>query len=265
MVATAAAPLSSGNPALHRLGPDELRTEPATLRTMSIGGTAFKTFVMLVVLVIGGAWGWSVAVQPVAGDIGGGYGNATVTLPAGLWLASFAAFGLGIAIAMRPTRAPALGPLYALLEGYVLGVISAAFNAQTDGIVVAAVLATACVFLVALVLYATRIIRPTRRLAFGVTAGIGGLALLYLMVWVISIFNWGFLFSDDLRSVGIAISVIAVVLAALSFTLDFGTIEAAVDANAPKLYEWYGAYALTVTLVWLYITLLRLLALLSRR
>jgi uncharacterized YccA/Bax inhibitor family protein len=167
---------------------------------------------------------------------------------------------------MNPMRAALLGIVYAVLEGYCLGAISAMFDAQTEGIVGAAVLATLCVFLVALFLflYATRIVRPTQRMAFGVAAGIGGLCLLYFFVAIVSIFNWTWLYSDEFQAIGIAVSVIAIVLAALSLTLDFGTIEAGVHAGAPKFMEWYCAYGLMVTLIWLYITLLRLLALLTR-
>ena len=123
---------------------------------------------------------------------------------------------------------------------------------------------TVRVFIVALFLYLTRIVRPTQKLAFGVSAGIGGLLLLYLFVSLVSIFNWAWLYSDEFRTVGIVVSLIAVVLAALTLTLDFGTIEAGVDAGAPKYMEWYCAYGLMVTLIWLYITVLRLLALLAR-
>ena len=164
---------------------------------MTVAGTALKTFVLLIFLVAGGAWGWSSATQPVPVDIGGGYGNTTVTIPGGFWLASFAAFFVAMFLIFNPRRAALLGAVYALLEGYCLGAISAAFNAQTEGIVGAAVLATVCVFVVALFLYVTRIVQPTRRMAFAVTAGLGGLILLYLFVSLVSIFNWSWLYSDN--------------------------------------------------------------------
>ena len=121
-----------------------------------------------------------------------------------------------------------------------------------------------CVFVVSLLLYVTRIIKPTQKLAFAVVAGLGGLALLYFFVFILSIFNWGWLYSDSFRSVGIVVTIIAIVLAALSLVLDFGTIEAAVQMKAPKDLEWYLAFGLMVTLVWLYISILKLLALLAR-
>jgi uncharacterized YccA/Bax inhibitor family protein len=110
----------------------------------------------------------------------------------------------------------------------------------------------------------TRIVKPTQKLAFAVIAGMGGLALLYTFVFILSIFEWGWLYSDSFRSVGLIVTIIAIVLAALSLVLDFGTIEAGVQAGAPKEFEWYLAFGLMVTLVWLYISILKLLAILSR-
>ena len=253
----------SGNPALGSKAASALFAETSP-RSMSVGGTTIKTLFLLLVLVGGGAWGWASATQPVGVDLGGGYANTTVTIPGGFWLASFAAFFVAIFLAVNPRRAALLGVVYAVLEGFCLGAISAAFDAQTDGIVAAAILSTLAVFVVALLLYVTRIVKPTQKLAFGVIVGIGGLSLLYLFVWVLAIFNWGFLYSDQFRTLGIVVTVIAVILAALSLTLDFGFIEACVDRGAPKFMEWYAGYGLMVTLIWLYITLLRLLALLAR-
>lgn len=256
---------SSGNPALSdRVLTDYFVTDRAAA-TMSVGGVVVKTALFLILVIAGGAWGWASAVEPVATDAGSGYGNTTVTLPGGFWLAAFGAFLLGIVCSFNPKGAALLGAGYALLQGYCLGAISAAFEAQTEGIVGAAVLATVCVFLVALVLYATRIVKPTAKLAFGVSAAIGGLCLLYLFVWVLALFDWAWLYSDEFRTVGFVVSIIAVVLAALSLTLDFGAVERGVQGGAPKYLEWYLAFSLMVTLIWLYITLLRVLAFLARQ
>src|SRR6478609_9696624 len=135
----------------------------------------------------------------VAGVLGSGYATTTVTIPGGFWLASFGAFLLGISIAVQPRRAALLGLIYAICEGFCLGAISAMFDAQTEGIVGAAVLSTLCVFIVAL--------------------------LLYTFVFFVSIFNWAWLYSDNFRTIGIVVTLIAIVLAALSLVLDFGTIE----------------------------------------
>jgi len=256
--------LHSGNPALSEKFIDSQLVASDTKR-MSVAGVTVKTVILLAVLIAGGAWGWEAATKPVGVDLGSGYANTTVTIPGGFWLASFGAFLLGIFIVVNPRRAALLSMLYAVCEGFCLGAISAAFDAQTEGIVGAAVLSTVCVFVAALFLYVTRIVKPTQKMAFVVVAGMGGLLLLYTFVFVLSIFNWGWLYSDSFRTVGIVVTVIAIVLAALSLMLDFGTIEAGVQVGAPKQLEWYGAFGLMVTLVWLYISILKLLALLANR
>ena len=157
-----------------------------------------------------------------------------------------------------------LGVVYALCEGFCLGAISAMFDAQTEGIVGAAILSTVCVFVVSWLLYVTRIVKPTQKLAFAVIAGMGGLMLLYTFVFVLSIFNWAWLYSESFRTVGLIVTIFAIVLAALSLVLDFATIEAGVRVGAPKELEWYLGFGLMVTLIWLYISILKLLALLSR-
>src|SRR6185503_7888232 len=101
-----------------------------------------------------------------------------------------------------------------------------------------------------------------QKLAFGVVAGMGGLMLLYFFVFVLSIFNWTWLYSESFRSIGIVVTILAIVLAALSLVLDFGTIEAGVQAGAPRELEWYLGFGLMVTLIWLYISILKLLAIL---
>ena len=167
----------SGNPALGTRFEDAYRTDTAP-DAMSVAGTALTTAFLLVILVAGGAWGWSSAVEPTGADLGAGYANTTVTIPGGFWLASFGALFVGIWLVMNPMRAAVPAMLYALLEGFVLGAISAMFDAQTEGIVGAAIVATLSVFLASLFLYVTRLVRPSQRMAFGVAAGIGGLCLL---------------------------------------------------------------------------------------
>ena len=266
MVSTTYAPTShSGNPAFSDRVTSEYMAAPAEhVATMTRGGVAIKTLFNLAVLVAAGAWGWSSATDPVAADAGSGFANVTVTIPGGFWLASFGAFFVGILCSFNPRRAAILGMLYAALEGYVLGAISAMFDAQTEGIVGAAVLSTVCVFVVAWLVYTLGIIKPTRKLAFGVSAAIGGLMLLYFFVFIMSLFDWGWLYSDSFRTIGLVVTVLAIILAALSLTLDFGSIDAGVEAGAPKFMEWYSAYGLMVTLIWLYLLILRLLAVLGR-
>ena len=255
----------SGNPAFSERVVDEYLSGGAGApKTMRVSGTAAKTLFLLLVLIAGGAYGWASATQSVGADVGSGYANTTVTIPGGFWLASFAALFVGIFVALNPRRAAIGGIIYALLEGYLLGAISAAFDAQTEGIVGAAILATVCVFVAALFLYLTRLIRPTAKMAFGVAAGIGGLILVSIFVSIVAIFDWQWLYSDQFRTIGLIVGGLAIILAALSLTLDFASIEGGVEAGAPRFMEWYCGYGLMVTLIWLYITILRVLALLAR-
>lgn len=195
MSTTAGPALTSGNPALSGRVTGE-HFVPSAAARMTIGGTALKTALLLVVLVVGGVVGWDATVKPVG----------------------------------------AVDEVTGYAKGYVLGSISAMFEAQTEGIVGAAVVATVAVFV----------------------------ALFGVRDTVVSIFNWSWLYSEEFRTVGIIATIIAVILAALSLTPNFGSIEGGVEAGAPRVMGSCGAYALMVTLIWLYLTLLRLLALLTR-
>lgn len=253
---------SSGNPAFNeRIESHYLVARSGESATMTRAGVAGKTLINLAVLVAGGAWGWASATTPVGHDIGQGYGNATVTVPGGFWLVSIVAFFVGMFCSFSPRSSVFLGVAYATLEGYVLGAVSAMFDAQANGVVGAAVLGTVCVFAVAWVLYASGLIRPTARLAFAVTAGMGGLMLLYLVAWLASLFDWSWQFTQTFTMLGVVVTLVAVGLAAMNLVLDFGQADAGVAAGAPKYMESYCAYGLMVTLIWLYTLLLRFLAL----
>jgi len=257
--------LRSVNPVLNLGFVDSELTPTITApKPMSVAGFTMKTLVLLAFVVAGGAWGWASATEQVPDQLGAGYGDTTVTIPGGFWLASFAAIFLSIFIAVSPRRAALFGAPYAVLQGYCLGAVSASFEEQTEGIVGAAVLSTFCVFVVALLLYVTGLVRPTQKLAFGVIAGIGGLCLLYLFVFVLSIFNWDWVYSENFATIGLIVTIIAIVLAALSLVLFFGAVDAGVEAGAPNDLEWYLAFGLVVELIWLYVELVRLLALLAR-
>jgi len=173
-------------------------------------------------------------------------------------------FGAVIALYFKPTWAKVLGPVYALAEGFFLGSISKVFNEQWDGIVVQAVGATLAVFTVMLVLYRTRIIKVTdrfRRIVIGATLGV---MLLYLVSFVISLFGADISFFREPSLFGILFSVFVCGLAAFNLALDFDFIERGARIGLAKDYEWVGAVGLLVTLVWLYLEILRLLALLRQ-
>ena len=159
-----------------------------------------------------------------------------------------------------------LAPVYAVAEGLVLGVLSAAFEAKFHGIVFQAVCLTAGTLFSLLTAYRTGLIKPTENFKLGVFAATGAVALLYLVNMIMSLCGVGgmsFLHNSSWLSIGI--NGVIVIIAALNLVLDFDFIEQGVNHGAPKYMEWYAGYGLLVTLVWLYVEILRLLSKLSSR
>ncbi|SEN79637.1 Bax inhibitor-1/YccA family protein [Paenibacillus sp. OV219] len=241
----------SGNPTLNDKTFEKTGNYSSTNR-MTINGTVNKAFITLAIL-LGGAFAtWSMYfdgrnVLPfvVAGAIGG--------------------FILALVISFKPTTAPFLVPIYAALEGCFLGALSAGYESKYHGITLQAALITMCVFFALLVAYKTRLIRATENFKLGVFAATGGIALVYLVSMVLGMFGVSVPYLHDSTPLGIGISLVIVVIAALNLVLDFDFIEQGADQGAPKYMEWYGAFGLMVTLVWLYIEILRLLAKLRSR
>ncbi len=155
---------------------------------------------------------------------------------------------------------PVLAPVYALLEGLVLGGISAVTNVRYPGIAIQAVGLTFGVMFVLLFLYASRIINVTQKFRMGVIAATGGIMLFYLVQMVMGFFGVHFFALNGSGMLGIGISLFICAIASLNLVLDFDFIERGVNYGAPKFMEWYGAFGLMVTLVWLYLEILRLLS-----
>ena len=229
---------------------------------MTILGTVHKTLFLLTLAMGAACFTWSratlvaeaapgMAVGSVAGWVVGGALVALVT---------------GFVICFKHTWAPMLAPVYAIAEGLLLGGISAGFEAQYPGIVVQAVGCTFGTLGCLLLAYQSGMIRATENFKLGIVAATGGIALLYLVTFLAGLFGFS-LFSSLYGSglVGVGFSVVVVAIAALNLVLDFDFIEQAADRGAPKYLEWYGAFALMVTLVWLYLEILRLLAKLNDR
>jgi uncharacterized YccA/Bax inhibitor family protein len=156
-------------------------------------------------------------------------------------------------------------PIYALLEGLVLGGVSLIFNSKWNGIALQAAMLTFGTLFAMLAAYRSGFIRATEKFKMGVVAATGGICLMYLVGWILSMFgmNMSFLYGNGMLSIGI--SVVVVVVAALNLVLDFDLIEQGAAVGAPKYLEWYSGFSLLVTLVWLYIEILRLLAKLNSR
>jgi uncharacterized YccA/Bax inhibitor family protein len=249
-----AAPLRTSNPALNEKA---FRGE-VTLggEAMTLQGTVNKTGLLLLCVVATAAWTWGLAHSEtpqaaypwMIGGILGGFVTALVTIFKRSW-------------------APVTAPLYALLEGLALGGISAFFERSYPGIAAQAVGLTFGVLFVMLVAYKTGVVRATEKFKLGVIAATGGIAVFYLVVTVLRLFHvsagTSILYGGSPWS--IAFSLFVVVIAALNLVLDFDMIETGVGIGAPKYMEWYGAFGLMVTLIWLYLEILRLLANSRRR
>lgn len=218
--------------------------------SMTIGGTSAKTGFLLLLVLGAGSWGWSL-VDPASGE---------TTIPVWWFFLSMGVLVLAIVTAFNPRLAIVTGPLYSLTMGVVIGSISHIYEEAFEGIVIQAILATAAVFIVMLVLFVTRTIKVTNRLRGVVIGATLGIALFYLVSFMMSLFGTGIPLIWDSGPVGILFSVFIVGIAAFNLMLDFDMIERGVQARAPKHLEWYGAFGLMVTILWMYIEMLRLLA-----
>jgi uncharacterized YccA/Bax inhibitor family protein len=223
---------------------------------MTVAGTAQVTAILLGLLVVSGAFGWS-AVKVDAND--------SITFPPLAIVGIFVGLGCVFGLMFRPQWAKYLAPIYAIGQGFTVGAISRAYETYQDGIVLQAVGATLGVFLVMLFLYRTNIIKVTeryRRIVIGATLGV---MVFYGVSLLISLFGGNISFIDSPSALGIGFSVLVAAIAAANLALDFDFIERGAAAKMPKNVEWYAAFGLLVTIVWLYLEILRLLSKLNRR
>jgi uncharacterized YccA/Bax inhibitor family protein len=223
--------------------------------TMTLNGVVWAALALLALLVVAGGFGWASVTT-----------TDTAVAPPG-WLLGALLGGLGIAILtiFKPNLARFTAPVYAIVMGLVVGAISRLYEAAFEGIVLQAVGLTVGVFFVMLFLYATRVIRVTDKLRMGIVAATGAIFLVYMFSIVLRLFGAGVPFLHDATPLGIGISLLIVGVAAFNLLLDFDLIERGVERAAPKYMEWFCAFGLLVTLVWLYLELLRLLAKLQQR
>jgi uncharacterized YccA/Bax inhibitor family protein len=221
-----------------------------TGEAMTIQGTVNKTGLLLLFVVVAAAWTWGMAHSETPGTaypwvFGGMVGGLVV----------------GLITSFKANWAPFLSPVYAVFEGLFLGGISAVLDIRYPGVAIQAVSLTFAVMFVMLLAYKFQIIRATRGFKLGVIAATGGIFAAYLANFVMGFFFHRPLFSlysNSLLSIGI--SLVIVIIAALNLIIDFDMIENAARIGAPKYMEWYGAFGLMVTLVWLYLEILRLLS-----
>lgn len=233
---------------------------------MTIGGTMLATAVLFVLLLITATIGWLQVTQTQTTTIVQGVPQTSIStnFPGWVWFPVLGAVILGFVTVFRPKLARITAPLYALGYGFAIGAISHMYNLQWDGIVLQAVGATFAVFAVMLFLYATRIIKVTKRYVMVVVAATAGIFLMYMVTWIATLFGADITFWNEPSALGIGISVVICIVAALNLGIDFAFIEQASNQGAPKYMEWFGAFGLTVTLIWLYLEILRLLSLLRQ-
>jgi uncharacterized YccA/Bax inhibitor family protein len=223
---------------------------------MTVSGTLTASGVLMVLLLAAATVGWQMGPDN-SGSVNG--------FPALALVGMLVGFACVIAMYFKPTMAKVLAPIYALGEGFFLGVISKAYENYRDGIVVQAIGATLGVFVVMLVLYRTQIIKVTDKFRRTIISATLGLMAFYLVALVINLFGGDVPFLHSGSWFGIAFSLFAAGLAAMNLALDFDFIERGAKQGLPKGMEWFAATALIVTLVWLYLEMLRLLSNLARR
>ncbi|HTC44788.1 MAG TPA: Bax inhibitor-1/YccA family protein [Steroidobacteraceae bacterium] len=217
---------------------------------MTVQGAVNKSFLLLVVLLAGALWPWSQYLSA---------GDASVVGPAAL-IGVIGGLICAVIISFKPTTAPYLAIPYAALEGLAMGAISAMFERRYPGIAMQAVGATFAVFAAMLLAYKTGLIRATERFRAVVVGATGAICLFYVVNLVLGLFhvNTGAVMGGSALGIGISLAIICV--AALNLILDFDIMETGAARGAPKYMEWFSAFGLLVTLVWLYMEILRLLA-----
>ena len=218
---------------------------------MTIGGTVNKTFLTLMILIGSAYYSWT-------------YISVTNVL---LLPSLIGAFIVGIITIRKKIWAPITVPIYGVLQGIFLGIFSNLFNSMYDGIVITAISYTLCILFALLSIYRLGIIKPTENFKLGVGAATGGIALLYGINIIMGFFGSGIPLMDINNSsiYSIGFSVFVIFIASMNLVVDFDFIEEGSEKGAPKYMEWFGAFGLMVTLVWLYLEILKLLAKMNSR
>jgi uncharacterized YccA/Bax inhibitor family protein len=247
--------MRTANPALNsKTFTDVARLSDPSL-TMTIQGTVNKTLWLLILVLVTASWVWNMFFSS---------GNPEAIIP---WLFGGTVGGFIVALItiFKKQWSPITAPLYSVLEGLALGGISAFFEAQFQGIVIQAVALTFGTLFCLLLAYKSGLIKATENFKLGVVAATGGIGLIYLVTMILGFFGISIPYIHESGIIGIGFSVFVVIIAALNLVLDFDFIENGAQSGAPKFMEWYAAFGLMVTLIWLYLEILRLLAKLRGR
>ena len=238
--------MKTANPALNKKIFDDVRHSSLSNR-MTLQGTVNKLYISLGIILLSATFTW---VNPNPGL---------------MMLGAIGGFIVAIVTAFKKEWAPTTTPIYAALQGLFLGGISVIFDQQYPGIAIQAVYLTFGTLFALLLAYTSGYIKATENFKLGIFAATGGICAFYFLNFILNIFGMGLTSIYGNGIMGIGFSAIVVVIAALNLVLDFDFIENGAAQGAPKYMEWYGAFGLLVTLIWLYIEILRLLAKLRSR
>jgi uncharacterized YccA/Bax inhibitor family protein len=243
----------TGNPALNQNTFTDVQSARGT-DAMTIQGTVNKTSILLLLVVIAASFTWRMYLTGDGADVmpwtfGGAIGG----------------FVVGLVTCFKKEWSPVTSPLYAICEGLFIGGFSSILEARYPGIVLQAVMLTFGTLAALLGAYKTGLIVASDKFKRGVIAATGGIALLYIATIILGFFHVQVPFIYGSSPIGIGFSIVVVIIAALNLVIDFDFIEKGAECGAPKYLEWYAAFGLLVTLVWLYLEIIRLLAKLNRR
>ncbi len=241
--------MRSANPTLNRKTFASFQQTAVSGQTMTIEGSVNKTAVLMACLLFTAFYSWT---HP---------SSAMVFLPVGV----FGGLILAMVTIFKRQWAPVTAPLYALFEGLFLGSLSIMLETKYPGIVMNAVMLTFGTLITLLLAYRSGLIKATENFKLGVAAATGGIFFMYMISFVMGLFGMHLSFLHDSSLLSIGISFVVVIVAALNLVLDFDFIEQGAEYGAPKYMEWYAAFGLMVTLIWLYIEILHLLAKLRGR
>ena len=237
----------SGNPTLsEKLFQQSGQAVPAG-EQMTISGTVNKIGILFLLLLIGASISWYMPSQLF------------------MWGGAIGGFIVAMITIFKKEWSPITAPIYAGLEGLFLGAISMVYASAYEGIVFNAVAITLGIFAAMLITYRSGLIEVTQKFRMGIVAATGGIALVYIASIVLGFFGINLSLVTGTGWMGIGFSLLVVVIAALNLVLDFDLIDKGAEHGAPKYFEWYTAFGLIITLVWLYIEILRLLSKLQRR
>jgi len=242
--------MRSGNPALNKKTFENLTNTGEGV--MTLDGTVNKTAIGLILLMVAAYYTYTMPIE---------------TAYSFVWPGFIGGFILAIITIFKKEWSPITVPIYAVLEGLALGGISSIYDHEYTGIVQQAIFLTFGIFFTLLFAYKTKIIKATENFKLGVFAATGGIAIVYLASFVMSFFGSGMSIMDSSNGswMSIGFSLFVVVIASLNLVMDFDFIEDAAEKGVPKYMEWYGAFGLLVTLIWLYLEILRLLSKLNSR